>query len=83
MAEEIEDRYNAVHDVSAGVEPDHYIEGFCTYEVPDEDTARRMMEDWRQAYIDRVGGAAGVGPVCLVERKQACQIVPGYRDEPH
>lgn len=40
------------------------------------------MEEGRQAYIERVGGAAGVGPVVLVDRKQVDQIVPGYRDEP-
>lgn len=78
VAEDLEGRYNAVHDVSGTWSDDIYVEGFCTYEIETEAKARELMDEWHAAFRERIGENAGLGGVGMISLDKIEPLVPGY-----
>lgn len=75
----LEDKYQAVHDVSGTYDETTFVEGICTYEIETHEEARKLVEEWREQFAQRVDGAPGLGPVCFVDcRKLGREIVEAH-----
>ena len=81
VAEDLEDKYNAVHDVSGTWSDDIYVEGFCTYEIETEAKARELMDEWHAAFRERIGGADGLGGVAMTSLDDINAVVPDYTSD--
>lgn len=80
-ADEMEEKYGAVHDCFGTSNNDLNIVAFSTYEIPDKATARVLFQEWREAFIQNLGDEA-VGPTLEHDGDLSAVLLAAHESEP-